>query len=119
MDARPETGEGAPTILCVDGSPDVSTYLRELLRVAGYRVLSAHNLPDALILLVASKPAVVLLADELHTVRGTRTAEEFHRLAAMRAVVRLPPGFSASDPGEASQDVLHAVGTHLRRVTES
>ena len=118
-EARLETDAGAPTVLCVDPSADVSTYLRELLKVAGYRVLSAHNLPDALILLVASKPAVVVLSDELHAVRGTRTAEEFHRLAGMRAVVTLQPGFSASDPGEASQHVLHAVGTHLRRVTES
>src|SRR5215471_2323950 len=118
-EARPDTGAGAPTVLCVDASADVSTYLRELLRVAGYRVLSAHNLPDALILLIASKPAVVVLSDELHAVRGTRTAEEFHRLVAKQAVVRLPPGFSAADPGEAAQDVLHAVGTHLRRLTES
>jgi PleD family two-component response regulator len=118
-EAMPETGAGAPTVLCVDASADVSTYLRELLRVAGYRVLSAHNLPDALILLVASKPAVVVLSDELRTVRGTRTAEEFHRLANTRAVITLPPWFSASDPGKAAQDILHAVGTHLRRLTES
>ena len=86
---------------------------------AGYRVLSAHSLPDALILLVATKPAVVVLSDELHAVRGTRTAEEFHRLAATRAVVTLPPGFSAFELGEAAQDVLHAVGSHSRRLTES
>jgi len=119
MEAGPEAGAGPPTVLCVDASADVSTYLRELLKAAGYRVLSAHNLPDALILLVASKPAVVVLGDELHAARGTRTAEEFHRLAATRAVVTLPPGFSASDPGEAAQDVLNAVGIHLRRRSES
>jgi len=118
-EAGPEAGAGPQTVLCVDRSADVLTYLRELLKVAGYRVLSAHNLPDALILLVASKPAVVVLSDELYATRGTRTAEEFHRLAATRAVVTLPPEFSASDPGEAAQSVLHAVGTHLRRLTKS
>jgi anti-sigma B factor antagonist len=118
-DAASEVNAGATTVLCVDVSADVSTYLRELLKAAGYRVLSAHNLPDALILLVASKPAVVVLSAELHALRGTRTAEEFHRLAAMRSVVALPHGFSSHDAGDASQDVLRAVGSHARRLTES
>jgi len=108
-----EAGADGTTVLCVDGSADVSTYLRELLRASGYRVLSAHNLPDALILLVATQPQVVLLSAELHAARGTRSADEFHRLAAMRAVVALPPGFSGHDAGEASDEVLRAVRAQL------
>jgi len=96
-------------VLCVDASADVSTYLRELLRASGYRVLSAHNLPDALILLVATQPEVVVVSAELHAARGTRSADEFHRLAAMRAVVTLPTGFSSHDAGEASGEVLRAI----------
>src|SRR5438045_8493791 len=70
------------TVLCVDKSPDVGTYLRELLKAVGCRVLTAHNLPDALILLIATRPKVVVVSEELHAARTTHTAEEFHRIAA-------------------------------------
>ena len=104
---------GAATVLCVDTSADVATYLRELRKAAGYRVLSAHNLPDALILLVAAKPAVVVMGAELRSTSGTRTADEFHRMAAARAVVALPPGFSGRDAAEASQEVLQAIAAAI------
>jgi len=97
------------TVLCVDASSDVSTYLRELLKAAGYRVLTALNVVDALVLLVATKPTVVVVSAELNSLRGTRAAEEFHRLAAERSLVVLPAGFSAHDAGEAASEVLSAV----------
>jgi anti-sigma B factor antagonist len=109
---RGDTGLEAPdrpTVLCVDASTDVSAYLRELLRAAGYRVLTAQNLPDALILLVATTPAVVVMSAQLRAARGTRTAEEFHRVAASRTVIELPPGFSGHEAGEAADAVLRAV----------
>src|SRR5207247_1188888 len=62
---RSDTVENASaagaTVLCVDASADVGAYLRELLKAAGYRVLTTHNLPDALILLVATQPKVVVI----------------------------------------------------------
>jgi anti-sigma B factor antagonist len=113
-DVSAALGAAAPTVLCVDSSADVETYLRELLKAAGYRVLSAHNLPDALILLVAANPAAVVISAELHDARGTRTADEFHRLASAGAVVTLPPGFSGHDAAEASDEVLRAVRAHFK-----
>ena len=98
-----------PTILCVDASSDITAYIRELLKASGYRVLTSVNLPDALILLVATTPAVVIVSAELHAATGTRSAEEFHRLAGQRALVVLPAGFSAHDAGEAASEVLSAV----------
>ncbi len=97
------------TVLCVDRSTDVGAYLRELLKAAGYRVLTAHNLPDALVLLVATKPKVVLISAEMNAMRSTHTAEEFHRLAAERAVVELPGGFSTHDAADAGREVLRAI----------
>jgi anti-sigma B factor antagonist len=97
------------TVLCVDGSSNVTAYIRELLKAAGYRALTALNLPDALVLLVATRPAVVVVSAELNGVRGTRAAEEFHRLAAERSLVLLPAGFSAQDAGHAAAEVLSAV----------
>jgi len=97
------------TVLCVDASSDVTAYIRELLKAAGYRALTALNLPDALVLLVATRPTVVVVSAELNGVRGTRAAEEFHRLAAARSLVLLPAGFSAQDAGHAASEVLSAV----------
>lgn len=97
-----------PDVLCVDGSPDVLAYLRELLKEAGYRTLTAANMSDALILLKATHPKIVVIGAELRAA-DTGAAAEFHRLVNARAVVALPPGFSEQDAGEAAQHVLQAV----------
>jgi anti-sigma B factor antagonist len=99
-----------PDVLCVDESADVLSYLRELLKEAGYRTLTAANLPDALILLKATHPKIVVIGAELRTA-DAGAAAEFNRLANTRAVVELPPGFSGQDAGEAATQVLQAVRT--------
>jgi len=109
LDPSQQAGAKKTTVLCVDASTDVGVYLRELLKAAGYSVLTANNLPDALILLIATEPKVVVVGAELKAARGTRTAEEFHRLSAARAVV-LPEGFSGHEAGDAADVVLRAVG---------
>ena len=96
-------------VLCVHRSADVLAYVRELLKGSGYRVITAQNLPDALILLTATQPGVVVIDADLRASRATRTAGEFNRLADARAVVELPQGFSSHDAGEAAEQVLHAV----------
>ena len=97
-----------PDVLCVDESPDVLTYLRELLKEAGYRTLTAANLPDALILLKATRPRIVVIGAEFRTA-GTQASEEFKKIASAGKVVELPVGFSAQDAGEAAQQVLQAL----------
>ena len=59
---RAQTPVGNPDILCVDSSEDVLAYLRELLREAGYRAITAANLPDALILLKGVAACVLFCA---------------------------------------------------------
>jgi anti-sigma B factor antagonist len=95
-------------VLCVDESPDVLSYLRELLKEAGYRTLTAANLPDALILLKATRPKIVVIGTELRTA-GTQAATEFNTIASAAKVVELPAGFSEQDAGEAAQQVLQAL----------
>lgn len=97
-----------PDVLCVDESPDVLTYLRELLTEAGYRTLTAANVPDALILLKATHPRIVVIGAELRTEK-TQAAEELKNIASAGKVVELPAGFSAQDAGEAAQQVLQAL----------
>jgi anti-anti-sigma factor len=96
-------------VLCVDPSPDVLAYLRELLKKAGYHPMTAGNLPDALVLLTAAQPTVVVIGADLQATRGTRAADEFHRVASTRRVVELPPGFGERDAGDAAQHLLDAI----------
>src|SRR5262249_52567291 len=84
----------SPNILCVDPSEDVLAYLRGMLNEAGYRAITAANLPDALILLKATTPRVVVIGAELRAVRHTRAAVEFNKTADALAVVELPANFS-------------------------
>jgi anti-sigma B factor antagonist len=98
-----------PDVLCVDQSPDVLTYLRAVLKEAGYRSLTAANMPDALILLKATHPRIVVIGAELRAAAGTRAAEEFNSIARAGTVVELPPGFSGQDAGDAARQVLQAL----------
>ena len=96
-------------ILCVDESLDVLAYLRELLKKAGFQPTTVANLHDALILLTATQPRVVVIGATLRAMRTTRSAEEFQRLADLRPVVELPDGFARQEAGEAAARVLDAV----------
>ncbi|HEY6211444.1 MAG TPA: anti-sigma factor antagonist [Vicinamibacterales bacterium] len=105
-------------ILCVDLSSDVQAYVRELLGQAGFGVLTAGNLPDALILLQATKPKLLVISADLRGARGTQTAEKFSKLAEAIKVVELPSGFSGAEAGEAGQrlvgKILAAIGEPQR-----
>ena len=98
-------------ILCVEKSADALAYIRELLSQAGYGVMTAGNLPDALILLQATRPKVVVVGAELRSAIGTRTAEAFNRLADRLSLVELPADFSSHDAGEAGHKLLEQVRT--------
>jgi anti-sigma B factor antagonist len=102
----------ASDILCVHSSPDVLAYLGELLRQAGYGVMTSTNLPDALMLLKAARPPLVVISAELQAARGTRTVDAFHELAAARPVVELPADFSHLEAGEAAERLLDRVRAH-------
>jgi anti-sigma B factor antagonist len=110
---RPDASLVNANIVCVDGSPDVLAYLREVLKEAGYSALTAGNLPDALILLIATRPEVVIVSAELRKATGIGCAEEFHRLANARKVVELPANFGGLDAGAAAEPVLAAIRAHL------
>jgi DNA-binding NtrC family response regulator len=96
-------------ILCADTSPDVLAYLRGLLKEAGYIVVTADNLYDGHILLKAMRPRVVVIGAALHEMRGTTSADEFHRRLPPNGVIVLPSAFSSQDAGEAAGALLTEV----------
>jgi len=101
-------------VLCVEFSSDIQAYIRELLTQVGFGVLTAGNLPDALILLKATKPKLVIIDPDLRAARATQTAEKFNTLADKVTVIELPRGFSRAEAGQAGQvlvgKVLAAIG---------
>ena len=98
-----------PQILCVDTSPDVLAYLRVVLKEAGYGVLTAGNLADALILLIGARPSIIVINAELNAASGTHSAEQFRKHASTRTVLELPAGFAAQEAAAAAQHVLDAI----------
>ena len=100
-------------ILCADTSPDLLAYLRGLIKAAGHRVVTAENLHDGLILLKTMRPRVVVMGAGLHAMRGTASAEEFHRRIQGNGVVVLPEGFSSHDAGEAGAALMGEIQRRL------
>lgn len=96
-------------VLCVDPSPDVQAYVRELLRRAGFGVLTAGNLPDALVLLQATRPKLLVVGADLRRARDTHAAETFNRLADAMLTVELAGDFGHRDAADAGQVLLEQV----------
>lgn len=110
--ATPGRAWGAgPTVLCVDQSADVLAYLRVLLGNAGYNVLTNSRLPDALILIRATRPSLLVLGPSLSASAGTMHA--FRAACATLPVVELGNEFSTSDAGPAASDLLETLQKRL------
>jgi anti-anti-sigma factor len=102
-------------VLCVLESPDVQAYVREIVGRNGYGVLTASNLPDALVLLQATGPKVVVLSAGFAQVCGTNAAEKFRRRVDGLSVIELPVDFSQRDSGGAAQWLLDRLRTFIPR----
>ena len=96
-------------ILCVEKSVDLLTYIGELLRQAGFSAFTVDNLPDALTLLKATRPKLVVVSTELRSARGRGTGETFNELIDALSVIELPVDFGSHDPSETGQQLLDRV----------
>lgn len=110
----------APTcrVLCVHPSVDTLMYLREVLRRSGYDAVTTSNLPDAIVLLKATAPALVLLADEMQSARGRATAAMLQEVRPDVPVILLKQEFSSQEAGEAGSWLLQEVRSHLGKAAE-
>ncbi len=111
--ARLETSFVTPQVLCVDTSPDLLAYLREVLKEAGYATLTAGNLADASILLIATRPSLLIIGPGLRAAAATGASAGFNRLINARAVVELPSDFAALDAATAAEQILAAVRSRV------
>ena len=99
----------AADVLCVAESRDMLVYVCELLRQAGFAVMSSDNLPDGLMLLRAARPRIVVMSAGFRAARETGAANAFNTLADTHAVVELPADFSHEDAGDAGVRLLERV----------
>jgi anti-sigma B factor antagonist len=107
-----QVASGNTTVLCVDQSNDVLACLRELLRSAGYNVLTSSNLHDSSILMRATRPSLVVLGPNLTAAPGTQKA--FLDACAAVPVVELGADFSRQDAGQAASELLPKVHSYMR-----
>ena len=96
-------------ILCVEKSVDLLNYIGELLRQSGLSVITVDNLPDALILLKAARPKLVVVSAEVRSANDTRTAKVFNELVDALPVIELPVNFGSHDPSETGQQLVDRV----------
>jgi len=101
-------------VLCVHRSTDVLSFVRTLLKQAGYGVITADNLVHALALLQSTPARAILIEGELRAMNATSSASRFNRLIERLPVVEVPADFPALDPGVAAQQLLAGIGTVLR-----
>ena len=100
------------SVLCVDRNADVVTYLRELLRRAGYDVHSSNNLRDGLILMRVTRFDLIVLGAEMSA--APATYKTFRDTCATVPVIKLGPEFSTSEAGQATAELLERIAIHLK-----
>ncbi len=96
-------------VLCVHDSSNVLTFIGESLTQAGYRVTTTASLNEAVMLLEAASPRVVIVATPLRTRKDTRAAERFNVLLGNRVVIDLPETFAADDADAAGAKLIAEV----------
>ncbi len=99
----------APNVLCVGKSAELLTYMQEVLRQAGLSATTVNNLPDAVTLLKATTPQVVLVDQEVRSAGTAGTVDIFNRLLERLAVVELSPDFARQDPIETGPRLVDRV----------
>jgi len=107
----------APNVLCVVQSAELLTFMQEVLRQAGLSVATTSNLPDAVTLLKAMTPQVVLVDPELRSAGTIGIVDSFNRLVGAAAVVDLPPDLARQDPLESGPRLVERVRILMAGVT--
>lgn len=100
------------TVLCIDRNADVVTYVRELLRRAGYDVHTSNNLRDGLILMRVTRFDLLLTGAELTA--SPATEKSFRDACAAVPLIELGSEFSTLEAGEAASRLLEKIEARLQ-----
>jgi anti-sigma B factor antagonist len=96
-------------VVCFDPSADMQAYLRELLRHAGYNALTVSLLPDAQVLIRATRPDLVILGPQVLRGREMDPRGWVEKIAPQVPLIVLDEEFSGGDPGLAGQRLLESI----------
>jgi anti-anti-sigma factor len=107
--SRGKTGDARPRLLCVYGSLDVCTFLREILCNAGFNALTTTTVEDAPILLKATKAKLVVVSSRIQFLRGKPFRAALQEIVPDVAILTLDEDFATQDPGDAAEKLLGQV----------
>jgi anti-sigma B factor antagonist len=118
---RPSARSEAPvskgrSVLCLDSNADVLSYLRELLRRAGYDVHTSSHRGDALMLMRVTRFDLLLAGPDM-TSSSAGALQAFQAACAKLPVIELGSDFSTLDAGEASAGLLEKIEARLNLKT--
>jgi anti-anti-sigma factor len=99
------------SVLCIDRNADVVTYVRELLRRAGYDVHTSNNLRDGLILMRVTRFDLLIMGSDLAASPAIEKA--FHEACAAVPVIELEKEFSTLEAGQATSGLLERIAAQL------
>jgi len=105
------------SILCIDRNADVVTYIRELLRRAGYDVHTTNSLRDALVLMRVSRFDLIVAGADLTA--SPVIEKSFREACAAVSVVELGSEFSTLEAGQATTELLEKIAARLDRPAAS
>jgi anti-anti-sigma factor len=111
--SRGKTGDVRPRMLCVYPSPDMCTFLREVLCGAGFNALTTTSVEDAPILLRATKAKLVVVSSRLQSLRGKPIRAALQEIVPEVNLLVLHENYAHEDPGEAAEKLLKEVSTLL------
>src|SRR5262249_7356064 len=107
-------GSSRTRIVCIDSCSDLLAYLRALFKSSGYEVFTTRRLGDAMTLVQATRPRVVICGPgivELPT--GEAALEKFRQSGPNVQILLLPSAFSTADGGQAGVDLVNRVKSLL------
>jgi anti-sigma B factor antagonist len=98
-------------IVCIDSSRDLLAYLNALLKQAGYEVFTTTYPSDAMILVSATRPAVVIYG---HGMPSSDSAiEKFRHSVPNVQVLLLQSDFSSAEASQAGMELVDRVRSVL------
>ncbi len=109
--APPEKTSGGTRIVCIDSSNDLLAYLNVLLKRAGYEVFTTKYLSDAMILIRATKPRIVIYGSGMQT--SESAIEKFRESVPNVQVLLLPSDFSTAEASQAGTELVDRVRSVL------
>jgi len=107
-------GSSRTRIVCIDSSSDLLAYVSALFKSSGYEVFTTRRLGDAMTLVQATRPRVVICGPGMLALpTGEAALEKFRQSGPNVQILLLPSDFSTADAGQAGADLVNRVQSLL------